>query len=226
MDSSKDVAVSSALHEYLIAHGSPPDPVALDLIGRTARLGDAAEMQIPAEQGALLTLLVKLLGCKNVVEVGTFTGYSTLCLARGLAGAGQVVTCDVSQEWSAIARDAWERAGVDHLVDLRLGQAADTLAALPRDPVVDLAFIDADKVNYVRYWEELVPRMRPGGLLVADNVFYYGEVVGESPSVNGAAIRAFNEHVSADSRVEPVMLPIADGITLARRVDDVRGGVA
>jgi caffeoyl-CoA O-methyltransferase len=214
----KDVAVSGELHEYLVAHGSPSDPIALDLITVTQALGTVAEMQIPAEQGAFLTMLAKLLDSRTVVEVGTFTGYSTLCLARGLSAGGQVITCDISTEWSAIAHRAWSRAEVDHLIDLRIGPAERTLAELPADAFVDLAFIDADKVNYVKYWELLVPRMRRGGLLVADNVFYYGEVVDESPSTNGAAIRAFNDHVCADPRVEQVMLPIADGITLARKI--------
>jgi predicted O-methyltransferase YrrM len=140
-----------------------------------------------------------------------------LCLARGLCAGGWVITCDVSPEWTAIARTAWAQAGVDHLIELRLGPAHHTLAALPPEPVIDLAFIDADKVGYVQYWEQLVPRMRPGGLLVVDNVFYYGEVVHEHPTQNGAAIRDFNDHASADPRVELVMLPVADGITLARR---------
>lgn len=217
MSDAKDVAQSQELRDYLVAHGSPPDPVARDLIARTNALGDPAEMQIPPEQGALLTLLARLLHARRIVEVGTFTGYSTLCLARGLSVGGRVVTCDISREWTAIAREAWARARVDHVIDLLLGPALETLATLPPEPFVDLAFIDADKVNYVHYWEQLVPRMRPGGLLVVDNVFYYGEVVAAHPSENGTAIGKFNEHASADPRVELVMLPVADGITLARR---------
>lgn len=213
----KDVVLSQELRDYLVAHGTPPDPVARELIARTDALGDPAEMRIPPEQGALLTLLARLCNARQIVEVGTFTGYSTLCLARGLSVGGRVMTCDISREWTAIAREAWAQAQVEHMIDLRLGPALDTLAALPHEPFVDLAFIDADKVNYVGYWEQLVPRMRQGGLLVVDNVFYYGEVVAAQPSENGAAIRKFNEHASADPRVELVMLPVADGITLARK---------
>lgn len=213
----KDVVLSQELRDYLVAHGTPPDPVARELIARTDALGDPAEMRIPLEQGALLTLLARLCNARRIVEVGTFTGYSTLCLARGLSVGGRVMTCDISREWTAIAREAWAQAQVEHVIDLRLGPALDTLAALPHEPFVDLAFIDADKVNYIGYWEQLVPRMRQGGLLVVDNVFYYGEVVAAQPSENGAAIRKFNEHASADPRVELVMLPVADGITLARK---------
>ncbi|GAB3468296.1 O-methyltransferase [Actinophytocola sediminis] len=216
----KNLAMSAELHDYLVAHGSPPDQVARELIARTSELGGQARMQVAPEQGALLTMLARLLDARLVVEVGTFTGYSTLCLARGLSAGGRVIACDISSEWTAIARQAWAEAGVAELIDLRLGQAVDTLAALAPEPVIDLAFIDADKVNYVNYWTELVPRMRPGGLLVADNVFYSGEVLAADPTANGAAIRDFNDHASADPRVELVMLPIADGITLARRVDE------
>jgi caffeoyl-CoA O-methyltransferase len=132
-----------------------------------------------------------------------------------------VITCDISREWTTIAREAWSQANVARLIELRLGPALDTLAALPVEPAIDLAFIDADKVNYVNYWTQLVPRLRPGGLLVVDNVFYYGEVLGLQPTENGAAIREFNDHASADPRVELVMLPVADGITLARRLEDL-----
>jgi len=216
----KDVVLTQELRDYLVAHGCPPDPVARGLIAGTEALGGPAEMQIPPEQGAFLTMLARLLGARRIVEVGTFTGYSTLCLARGLSVGGRVVTCDISREWTAIAREAWSRANVDHLIDLRVGPALETLATLPREPFVDLAFIDADKVNYVNYWEQLVPRMRLGGLLVVDNVFYYGEVVAAHPSENGAAIRKFNDHASADPLVELVMLPVADGVTLARRLEE------
>ncbi|QUH03140.1 class I SAM-dependent methyltransferase [Saccharopolyspora erythraea] len=206
------------LQTYLVAHGTPPDAVLTDLAAETARLtGDRAQMQVPPEQGALLTLLASLVGAEFAVEVGTFTGYSTLCLARGLPAGGRLLTCDVSEEWTSIARRYWERAEVAERIDLRLAPALETLRALPPEPAVDLAFIDADKPGYVDYWEELVPRMRGGGLLIADNVLYHGGVVRPDAEGNAAAIRRFNEHVLADDRVEQVMLGIADGITLARR---------
>jgi len=174
-------------------------------------------MQIPHEQAVLLTLLVRLTGATSIVEVGTYTGYSTLALATGLPPAGRVITCDLSSEWTAIAREAWQAAGVSDRIDLRIGPAADTLRALPESPDIDLVFIDADKVGYAEYWDLLVPRVRPGGLLLVDNVLYYGEVVDAAPSTNGKAIDAFNDLVRADERVESVLLPIADGLTIARK---------
>jgi caffeoyl-CoA O-methyltransferase len=152
-----------------------------------------------------------------VIEVGTFTGYSSICLARGLAEGGRLICCDVSEEWTGIAREHWSKAGVEDLIDLRIGPALDTLRSLPADPVIDLAFIDADKPGYIGYWEELVPRTRPGGVLLIDNVFMSGRVIGPHPDTSGAAIRAFNDHAAADERVELVMLSIADGLTFARK---------
>src|SRR5262249_10344862 len=159
----KDVELTEELREYMVGHGTPPDAVAADLIARTYALGEAAEMPIPPEQGAFLTLLARLVDARLVVEVGTFTGYSTLCLARGTAPGGRVVTCDLSEEWTDIGLSAWRRAGVADRIDVRLGSAAETLASLPEEPVIDLAFIDADKPGYIGYWEQLVPRVRPGG---------------------------------------------------------------
>jgi caffeoyl-CoA O-methyltransferase len=198
--------------------GNPVDPLLRGLAEETAKTtGRSARMQIAPEEGRLLTLLAQLVGARSVVEVGTFTGYSSICLARGMAPGGHLLACDVSEEWTAVARRYWERAGVADAIELRLGPALETLKALPADPTVDLAFIDADKTGYVGYWEELVLRVRPGGLLVVDNVFYGGEVVEEEPSADGAAIQRFNAHAAADDRVELLMLPIADGVTIARR---------
>ncbi|MCA1689284.1 MAG: class I SAM-dependent methyltransferase, partial [Actinobacteria bacterium] len=175
-------------------------------------------MVIAPEEGALLTFLVRLTAAHTVLEVGTFTGYSSLCLARGLADDGRLITCDVSQEWTAVAREFWARAGVEDRVQLRIGPATDTLRALPPDPFVDLAFIDADKPGYIDYWEQIVPRVRPGGLIVADNTLFSGEVLDADADEKPAAIRRFNAHASADPRVELVMLAVADGMTLARRL--------
>lgn len=222
----KDVELTEALREYMIEHGSPPDSVARELIERTSQLGGIAEMQIPPEQGALLTLLAQLIEARLVVEVGTFTGYSTLCLARGLSPGGKVVTCDLSKEWTDIGRQMWKRAGVDDSIELWLGPASETLTSLPEEPIVDMTFIDADKKGYIGYWELLVPRVRPGGLILVDNVFYSGAVVDAYATGNAATIRAFNDHVQADTRVEVVMLPIADGLTLARKVRNTAEGRA
>jgi caffeoyl-CoA O-methyltransferase len=213
----KNIVMNERLYGYLLAQAEPPSAVQAELIARTRALGDSAEMQIPHEQAVLLTMLVRLTNAERVVEVGTYTGYSTLAMALGLAPTGRVLTCDMSEEWTAIAQDAWRAAGVADRIELRLGQAAQTLRALPDTADIDLAFIDADKVSYIEYWDLLVPRIRPGGLLLADNVLYGGEVVAETPSTNAKAIDAFNNHVRADDRVESVLLPIADGLTVARK---------
>ncbi|MFJ3204839.1 O-methyltransferase [Streptomyces sp. NPDC086989] len=216
-DGVKTVHLTAEVYGYLVAQAEPPSPVQERLIARTSELGGPAQMQIPHEQGVFLTLLAKTAGARRIVEVGTFTGYSTLALAAGLAAGGRVLTCDVSEEWTAIAQDAWKAAGVDDRIDLAIAPALETLRALPQDPVIDLAFLDADKPGYRAYWDELVPRLRPGGLLLADNVLYGGEAVRADARGNGLAIREFNAHVRADRRMESVMLPIADGLTLARK---------
>lgn len=216
-DEPKSFLLTPALHTYLVDHGSPPDDVQRALIATTRSLGGVAAMQVAPEQGALLTLLTRVVGARFVVEVGTFTGYSALCLARGVEPGGRVLCCDVNEDWTAIARRHWELAGVADRIELRIGPAIDTLRALPAERTVDLAFIDADKPGYLAYWEELVPRTRPGGLILADNVLWSGAVVDPTrDDRDTAAIRAFNDRVAADERVEAVMLPVADGLTIAR----------
>jgi caffeoyl-CoA O-methyltransferase len=217
MTQPKSVVVTPELHEYLMAHSGPLDDVARDLVEKTqGRLGAAATMQIAPEQGLLLTLLTRLVGARSAIELGTFTGFSALCIAKGLAPGGRLLCCDVSDDWTTIGRRYWERAGLADRIELRLGPALDTVRSLPADPTIDLAFIDADKGNYVNYWNELVPRMRPGGLLLADNVLWSGEVADpDIDDANVAAIRAFNDRVAGDDRVDAVILPIADGLTIA-----------
>jgi len=210
------ITMTPTLNDYLVAHGTPPDELQQELIAETIALGDAAGMQISPEQGAFLTLLTRLLGARSVVEVGTFTGYSSLAIARGLADGGRLLCCDVSDEWTSVARRYWDRAGVADKIELRLAPAIETLRALPTDAPIDLAFVDADKSGYIAYWEELVPRIRQGGVLAVDNVLYKGQVLDpEHANDAGKAIHAFNEHARADDRVELVMLPIGDGLTLA-----------
>jgi caffeoyl-CoA O-methyltransferase len=214
----KSVVVTPAIHDYAVAHGSPPDAVQASLIEATRALGGVSMMQIAPEQGALMTLLARLVDARFAVEVGTFTGYSSICLARGLAPGGRLLCCDVSEEWTAIAREHWVQAGVDDRIELVIGPAADTLRALPADPPIDLAFIDADKGGYRTYWDEVVRRLRPGGLVLVDNVLWGGRVVDEADqSDDTVAIRALNDHVASDERVDAVLLPIADGLTIARR---------
>ncbi len=215
----RSLPVTAELVDYAVAHGSfPIDGVLADLRAETAALGRAAGMQIGPDQGQLLTFLARVIGARRAVEVGTFTGYSSLCIARGLTAEGRLLCCDVSEEWTAVARRAWARAGVDDRIDLRLGPALDTLRTLPGDQDIDLAFIDADKGGYVDYWHELVPRVRPGGLLLADNVLWSGAVIDEGDTGDEVvALRRFNEVVAADDRVEAVVLPAFDGLTVARR---------
>lgn len=212
----KSIPLTSELHAYLVAHGSPPDEVMLDLIKETrAHLPEDAQMQVAPEQAAFLTFLTRLLGARQAVEVGTFTGLSALAIARGLAEDGQLTCFDVSEEFTGIARRYWTRAGVDDRVQLRIGPAEETLRELPGDRHLDFAFIDADKVGYSAYWAELVPRMRPGGVIAVDNVLRDGRVLAPQDA-GDRAIATFNDEVLADVRVDPMMLPIADGLTLAR----------
>jgi caffeoyl-CoA O-methyltransferase len=217
-DTPKSFHLSPEIHDYLVRHGTPPDEIQRALIEETKRLGGIAIMQIAPEQGAFMTLLAKLIGARRAVEVGTFTGYSALCLARGLADGGHLLCCDISEEWTRIGLPYWEKAGVAHKIELRLGPAAETLRALPADPVVDLAFIDADKGGYPVYYEEILARLRPGGLILVDNVLFVGTVV--DPSVTNesvVAIRAFNDQVAQDERVDCVMIAVGDGLTLLRK---------
>src|SRR5262245_24724160 len=218
MSEIKSLGLSPELHAYLVAHGPPPDPVLDSLARETAALGPISMMQVAPEQGALLTLLVRLTGARRVVEIGTFTGYSALCLARGLPEDGKLLCCDTSEEWTAVARRHWDKAGVSHKIELVIAPAIETLRALPRTPSIDLAFIDADKVSYIDYYEEILARMGPGGLILVDNVLWQGAVIDPRASdANTEAIRRFNDHVAADRRVESVMLPISDGLTFARK---------
>ena len=214
----KSFLLTADLASYLVGHGSPPDALQLALIDETAELGPVAGMQVAPEQGAFLTVLTRLIGARAAVEVGTFTGYSALCIARGLPADGHLLCCDVSEEWTAIGRRAWEAAGVADRIELKLAPAAETLRALPREATIDLGFIDADKPGYPVYYEELLARLRPNGVLLVDNVLWGGRVTqDDADDDNTKAIKAFNDMVAADERVEAVMLPISDGLTLCRK---------
>jgi caffeoyl-CoA O-methyltransferase len=211
--------LSPELHYYLVAHSSQPDRVLTDLAAETASsFPDAAGMQIGPEQGTFMTLLTRLSGARSALEIGTFTGYSSICIARGLADGGRLICCDVSDEWTSVARRYWAAAGLADTIELRLGPAAATLAALPADQRFDLAFIDADKTGYVGYWDAVVPRIQAGGVILVDNTLSHGRVVElADTSTNVQGIRDFNDHASADNRVELVLLPVGDGLTLARK---------
>ncbi len=211
--------LSEALQEYVEAHSTPPDEILTELAEQTASMfGARAGMQIGPEQGTFMTLLARLVGAASAVEVGTFTGYSAICVARGLADDGRLLCCDVSEEWTSVAREYWKRAGLADRIDLRLGPAATTLRGLPDDTTFDFAFIDADKPSYVEYWDLIVPMIRPNGVILVDNTLWSGQVA--DPRITDdrvQAIRQFNDHAAADDRVEVVLLPIGDGLSLARK---------
>lgn len=215
-------SLTPELYEYLVAHSAPVDPVLRALAEETARLyPDSVGMQIGPEQGTFMTMMARTLRARDAVEIGTFTGYSSICVAHGLDPRnGSLLACDVSEEWTDVARRYWDLAGVADRIELRLGPALETLRALPDSRAFDLAFIDADKTGYVDYWEELVPRMRPGGIILVDNTLSHGRVVDpaeDSPAVRG--IRDFNDTALADERTDVVLLPIGDGLTMARKKD-------
>ncbi|MFB9834225.1 O-methyltransferase [Actinoallomurus acaciae] len=210
--------LSDELYDYLCAHGTPPDAVQQDLIAETATLGHEARLQISPDEGAFLTLLTRLIGAKTALEVGTFTGYSALAIVRGLGAGGRLTCCDISEEWTRIARRHWAAAGVADQIELRLGPALDTLRSMPDEPAFDLAFIDADYLNYSAYWEEIVPRVTPGGAILVDNVLYHARVIDPADSADTTqAVRELNERIRRDDRVEATMIAIADGLTLARK---------
>lgn len=211
----RTIGLSDELHSYVVTHTSWQGGVLDELAAETLqRYPERANMQIAPEQGALLTLLGKLSESRFAVEVGTFTGYSAICLARGLADDGHLVCFDSSEEWTAIAARYWQKAGLADRIELRLGDARETLDSLENDPPVDLAFVDADKPAYPHYYEALLSRLAPDGLIVVDNVLSRGDVVDPGADENAAAIAAFNDRVINDDRVDVVMLPVADGLSL------------
>ncbi len=188
-----------------------------DLRSETERLGSISAMLVSPEQGTLLTLLTAALQVRSAVEVGTFTGYSAICIARGLPAGGRLLCIDVSDEWTAIARRYWKRAGLEDRIELRLGGGKAELEALPEGARFDLAFIDADKPGYDLYYELVLPHVRQNGLIVFDNMLQHGRVLNPAdPSAQ--AIDSLNKKLSADVRVQSVLLTIADGLMLCRKI--------
>jgi caffeoyl-CoA O-methyltransferase len=213
----KSFLLTAELSEYLVAHGTPPDDVQAQLIAETASLGSVSMMQVAPEQGAFLTILTSAIGARRAIEIGTFTGYSALCIARGLPADGKLTACDVSEEWTSVGRPYWEKAGVADRIDLKIAPALDTIKGLPANASFDLAFIDADKTNYWNYFDALLPHMKQNAVLLIDNVLWGGNVVNKKANDdNTTAIKAFNDKVAADPRVDTVMLPISDGLTMCR----------
>ena len=210
--------LEESLHDYVLDNTTAGDAVDASLSAATRELGGVARMQVARDQGAFLSMLVSAVRPRLAVEVGTFTGTSSLAIARALPDGGRLLCCDVSEEWTAIARRHWEAAGVSDRIDLVIAPAIQTLRALADDTQVDFAFIDADKTGYLAYYEELVPRLSDHGLLVVDNVLWSGRVMDTSIlDDDTVALREFNARVEADDRVEVVMLSIGDGVSVVRR---------
>ena len=217
--SSHTIQLTQTLYRYLLANGTRESAVARKLRAHTLAVTLSHRMQVSLEQGAFMKLLVRLLGARRALEVGTFTGYSALVVAEALPDDGLLIACDVSEEWTAIGRSFWERAGVADKIDLRLKPAVDTLdelIAAGDSGSFDFAFIDADKANYDAYYERCLTLLRRGGVVGIDNVLWGGRVVDERAQDDDTrAIRALNLKVHADERVDIAMLPIGDGLTLA-----------
>ena len=214
----KFIALTPELHAYVVEHGAREDELLRRLAAETAELGEIAIMQIAPDQGAFMTLLVRAIGARRALELGTFTGYSAICIGRGLPDDGILVTCDVSEQWTTIARRYFEQAGIADRIDLRVAPALETLRRMPAEEPFDFAFIDAEKSEYPAYYEEVLRLLRPGGVAMLDNVLRGGEVLNpEPPDERGRATRELNERITVDERVDVAMLGIADGITLVRK---------
>jgi caffeoyl-CoA O-methyltransferase len=215
----KYLSLNDQLYRYVCeCRSHANDPILDALRKETEALGDASRMQISREQGSFMALLVAAIGARSAIEVGTFTGYSSLCIARGLADGGRLICVDESKEWTAIARRYWVRAGVQDKIELRLGAAIPTLRSLPPDLVFDFAFIDADKSEYEAYYELILPRVRSNGLILFDNMLWGGRLgAGSVEDASGKAIDQLNRKLAQDPRVEAVLLPIADGLQLCRK---------
>jgi predicted O-methyltransferase YrrM len=214
----KYIQLTDELHDYVVRHGAREDATLAQIRADTAALGAISSMQISPDQGSFMTLLVRMIGARRALELGTFTGYSAICIARGLAEGGTLIACELEQERADQARANFGAAGVSERIDVRVGPAAETLAELRADGVepFDFAFIDADKVSYPGYYETCLELLRPGGLIVLDNMLRGGDVIDASTDDDGTqAIADLNARIQADERVEIAMLAVADGITLA-----------
>ena len=210
------------VYDYLLSHSVKESPAAKALRLETHQKTNMAVMQISPEQGQFMRVLMELLQAKKTLDIGTFTGYSALCIAQALPADGRVMTCDVSEEWTAMAKRFWEEAGVANKIELRLAPALETLQALidaGEAGTFDFVFIDADKANYSAYYEKSLILLRQGGLIAIDNVLWEGAVANkEDKHASTVAIREVNDKVYADKRVSMCMLPIGDGLTLARKL--------
>lgn len=220
MPASRADVVDQELADYISAHSTKPDQVQRQLMTATEeRTGGASRMQIGGDQGTFFEILASSIGARNAIEIGTFTGYSALSLARGLGPTGRLICCDVSEEWTAIAREHWQLAGVADRIDLRIAPALETIATLPAGTQFDMAFIDADKTNYANYFEALLPLIRTGGVILVDNTLWSRRVLDpKEQDADTAALGAFNKRVAVDDRVRCVIIPMGDGVTLLQKL--------
>jgi caffeoyl-CoA O-methyltransferase len=216
--SEKFTRMTPELYRYMVERGARQDELLRRVERETAALGDVAVMQIGPDEGALLTLLVRSLEARLAIEVGTFTGYGAICIARGLAPGGRLICLEIDEGYAETALGNLRAAGLDSVAEMRVGPALDSLRAMPATEEVDFAFIDADKTSYPDYYEELVARLRPGGVAVLDNVLLGGRVL-DPPDDDPAAeaMARLNEAIAADERVDCAMVAVADGITLVRK---------
>jgi len=216
----RTIDLTDRLYDYLLKVSLRESPLLAELRAETAKLPDAV-MQISPEQGQFMALLVELIGARRAIEVGTFTGYSALCVASALPARGKLIACDISKEYTSVGRPYWERAGVAGKIDLRLGPALGTLRSLLAEGAAgsfDFAFIDADKKEYDGYYEAILELLRPGGLVAIDNVLWGGAVAdSRKRDADTVAIRTLNKKLHGDERVSLSLLPIGDGVTLARK---------
>ena len=212
--------LSQELSDYVRAASEPPDELAAGLVAETAELAARGEVpatfQIALEQGAFMQLLTRALGVRTAIEIGTFTGFSALCIARGLPADGTLLCLDRSAEWTAVGRRYWERAGLADRIELRIGDALPSLRGLPAEETFDLAFVDADKAGYPAYVEELYPRMRTNGVVLLDNTLRGGRVLAPETD-DDRAVATLNADLAGDERWETVLLPLADGLTMLRK---------
>lgn len=218
--SNRTIVLTDPLYEYLLSV-SLREPELLAELRAEAATRPEVQLQIAPEQGQFMALLVRLMGARRCLEIGVFTGYSSLATALALPDDGHIVACDVSEEWTAVARRFWRRAGVEHKIELRLAPALDTLDALLADGAAstfDFVFLDADKQNYPAYYQRIYPLLRPGGLLAIDNTLWSGRLLDpreRDPETEG--IRRLNDQLLRDARVDLSLLPLADGLTLVRK---------
>jgi predicted O-methyltransferase YrrM len=217
--SKEPLQITRQIYDYILQFGFRDDPLLKELREETAKLPNSM-MQIAPEQGQFMALLAQLMGARKAIEIGTFTGYSSLSVARALPAEGRLICCDISKEYTDIARRYWVKAGLADRIDLRLGPALDTLESLRRSEAgtFDLAFIDADKTNYPKYYEAALDLLRPGGALLIDNVLWSGDVADpQATDAETVILRELNRTIAADTRVDFCLLPIADGLTIARK---------